>query len=479
MAADNFRSFAIFGAMRSGSNLLERYINQFDGLKCHGELFNPAFIGWSGQESYLGVDKAARDAVPGQLVDAILANDAENIPGFRIFRDHNENAIEQFLQDKSCAKIILSRDPIDSFTSLKIARKTDQWLIHDELHRKTAQIYFDISEFEEYRKIRQAYSDKIIAILKASGQEFFNIHFDQLNDAGKINELAAFLGAKTPIQDLKEIIKRQNPGALNDKIVNYAEVFEQLGLPEPEVLRPGLPVFASEKGTDLSRAYFLSEKNVIFAPIPSAPDGRIRQWLSEVDGAAPVNNFGMDAYKNWQNEHNNPIIFAVLRHPVKRAYDVFMRKIFLKNAGGFAKIREALEVKFGVFLPDLDTSLEDLGYDKSAHRAAFSQFLLFIHHNLNEQTDIRTDGRWRSQSDLIAAYEKLFGECEAIKETDLDFATGYFANRLALNKMPNAIPAQKNQWLFELADIYSPEIEKLTRIAYAQDYDRFKFQNWR
>ena len=39
------RYFAIFGAMRTGSNLLERSINQFPGLHCHGELFNPSFVG--------------------------------------------------------------------------------------------------------------------------------------------------------------------------------------------------------------------------------------------------------------------------------------------------------------------------------------------------------------------------------------------------------------------------------------------------
>ena len=40
------RYFAIFGAMRTGSNLLERTLASYDGLRTEGELFNPGFIGF-------------------------------------------------------------------------------------------------------------------------------------------------------------------------------------------------------------------------------------------------------------------------------------------------------------------------------------------------------------------------------------------------------------------------------------------------
>ncbi len=479
MPTKPFRSFAIFGAMRSGSNLLERYINQFDGLKCHGELYNPAFVGWSGKNSYLAVKKPERDKDPKALMDAILASDAKNIPGFRIFRDHNSNAIDLFLNDPSCAKIILTRKPVDSFVSLKIARKTDQWLIEDESHRKTAQIFFDMREFEEYQKTRSAYSKMIATRLKKSGQSFFDIQYDQLGKIGKINEIAKFIGATKPLKTLKQTIKRQNPGPLADKIVNYSEIFQKLELPAPKVSALAEPVFIPEKGTDLSRAYFCSIKNIIFAPIPSAPDGSVRKWLTKIDGSAPDNNFGSAAFKDWQSDHPEPIIFTVLRHPVARAYDVFMRKIFQTNPGGFTAIREVLEQKFGIFLPAKNTDFAEIGYDLMAHRAAFKQFLAFIHHNLSQKTSLRTDGRWRAQSDLFDGYYAEFGQCMSIKEQDLNFASQYFANRLNLTAEVGRIEAAKPDWPFDLRKIYDTEIEKLARAAYGTDYEKFGFENWR
>ncbi|MCF6303933.1 MAG: hypothetical protein L3J33_00990 [Rhodobacteraceae bacterium] len=479
MPEQKFRSFAIFGAMRSGSNLLERYINQFDGLKCHGELFNPAFIGWSGKKTYMGVKKPERDVAPDGLIDAILAKDAKNIPGFRIFRDHNSNAIDLFLADPSCAKIILTRNPVDSFVSLKIARKTDQWLIEDEKHRKIAQIFFDMREFEEYRKIRLAYSKRIASQLKESGQSFFGIRYDQLGDIDKINEIGRFIGAKKPLKTLKQSIKRQNPGPMADKIVNYSEVYQKLDLPAPVTGENLEPKFMPEKGTDLSRAYFCSSKSIIFAPIPSAPDGSVRKWLTKIDGVAPENDFGNAAFKDWQTSHKNPIIFTVLRHPVARAYDVFMRKIFRKNSGSFIAIREILETKFGVFLPAKGADFAKIGYDISAHRAAFKQFLAFIHHNLTQDTTLRTDGRWRGQSDLINGYITEFGQCMAVQEQDLNLVSTYISNRLNLAADVGKIEVANPDWPFDLHKIYDAEIETLARTAYGKDYQKFGFENWR
>ncbi len=476
--AKKFSSFAIFGAMRSGSNLLERHINQYNGLKCHGELFNPAFVGSAGNMQYLGISRGERDVEPKKLLEAVQAATPDLIPGFRIFRDHNSNAIDLFLDDPDCAKIILSRSAVDSFVSLKIAKKTDQWLIHDDAHRKSAQIYFDMQEFESYQKVRHAYSGRIAARLKRTGQRFFDIQYGDLNNIEKINALVAFIGGVTPLDTLKQTIRRQNPGALCEKIVNYDEVFQALGLPEPQTLAAAPPRFAPEKGTDLSRAYFCENRAIIFAPIPSAPDGAVRQWLGKIEGVAPENNFGSAAYDDWLSSHPKPLAFSVLRHPVARAYDVFMRKIVFKKPSGFLAIRDILETRFGVFLPPADVGLENSGYDLAAHRAAFKQFLAFIHHNLNDKSGIRTDGRWRTQTDLLAGYEQKLGPCMTIKEPDLDFANSYFTNRLGLPELPDKITVQKPDWPFALLEIYDPEVETLARTAYEADYKNLSFDNW-
>ena len=62
-----FDSFVLFAEMRTGSNFLEANINGFADLHCHGEAFNPHFIGYPTREEICGVTLAEREADTDQL----------------------------------------------------------------------------------------------------------------------------------------------------------------------------------------------------------------------------------------------------------------------------------------------------------------------------------------------------------------------------------------------------------------------------
>ena len=70
---ERFSSFVVFAEMRTGSNFLEANLNAFAGITCHGEAFNPHFIGYPNTTNILGVDQAARDADPAALLRAITS----------------------------------------------------------------------------------------------------------------------------------------------------------------------------------------------------------------------------------------------------------------------------------------------------------------------------------------------------------------------------------------------------------------------
>ena len=63
-----FDSFVVFAAMRTGSNFLEANLNAIPGVACHGEAFNPYFVGYPHRETLLGFDQAAREADPAKLL---------------------------------------------------------------------------------------------------------------------------------------------------------------------------------------------------------------------------------------------------------------------------------------------------------------------------------------------------------------------------------------------------------------------------
>lgn len=483
MSQPPFNSFSMFGAMRSGSNLLEKYLNQYDGLVCHGELFHRFFIGQQGCQSYLGIDRDKRDENPQLLLDAVRAADPDKITGFRIFQTHNPDVIDAALKDPYCAKIILRRAPLDSFVSLQIALKTNQWLISDPAHRRAEHIRFDPEVYAIYLRERAAFYEQIEEALALTEQPFFDIDYDSLNDVATINRLAAFIGDKRGKATLDQPIKRQNPGPLSAKIENYDEV---RSLPELEgLLDKKPPVLAPirETGTDLSRIYFCENQAIAFAPVPAVPDFGVRQWLEAQDKRPPKNELTAHQFAEWTNIHAQPFFFSVVRHPVARAYNAFMQKVFATTSGGYFDIRQALEDQFGLMLPAGEISpvhpratLEKGGYGVAEHRISFKLFLIFVGANLRNETKIRQDGKWQSQFEIIRRYRVIHPAVQVFRFEDLNASLAYIDNLLNLALVAGWHAETDPAYSFNLLDIYDAEIEALAQAAYERDYTAFDYQ---
>ena len=484
MKKQPFTSFAMFGSMRSGSNLLETYLNQYEGLVCHGELFHRFFIGKQGCQEYLSIDREKRDKNPQLLLDAIRDATPEKIAGYRIFQTHNPDVIETALNDPFCAKIILSRDPVESYVSLQIALKTNQWLISDPAHRKAEQITFDIEDFEIYMKERNAFYGHISAALSLSEQPFFEIDYEMLGGVDAINRLAAFIGDRNGKTSLKQPIKRQNPGALSDKILNFKETRDAPGMAEmleqtPPSLKP-----IRETGTDLSRVYLSHTHPLAFGPMPAVPDSGIRRWLAFHDSGVTENGYTAHGYTEWRKSHGEPVFFSLVRHPVVRAYNAFMQKIFATTSGAYIGIRQELEDQYGLMLPageiKPDQPPRDLvsaGYGADEHRISFKLFLVFVAANLANETKIRQDGKWQHQSEIIRRYQVLFPEVLVFKFEDLSTDLTYLENRLGFKPFIGWKNELDTAYSFALSEIYDQEIEALTQAAYAPDYDEFKYKD--
>ena len=78
-ARARFDMFVLFAEMRTGSNYLEDNLNQMPGLACHGELFNPHFVGQHNRNEKFGVNLRDRDANPDPLL--ILKSREPGLPG--------------------------------------------------------------------------------------------------------------------------------------------------------------------------------------------------------------------------------------------------------------------------------------------------------------------------------------------------------------------------------------------------------------
>lgn len=468
MSASQFKYFAIFGAMRTGSNLLERNLNQYDDLECHGELFNPDFLGKPGREDFHGITLAAREENPHWLIDKMITSSGEKIPGFRIFRDHDRRIIKSAIEDPTCAKIILSRAPLDSFISLKIARKTNQWLLGNAPKRKCAVVDFDLAEFSQYLTDLSTYQASLQNALQMNGQTAFHINYDDLKSVAIMNGLARYLGSQQVKTGFAEPIKRQNPEPLSEKVSNYDQMIHDLGALGADNLEIA-QIRQSDKGLGIRDLVVSDHAPLLFLPIPGVETAHIYDWLAQIDNKVDQtlrSGLNQKDLNNWLEGAEDLISFAVVDHPLERAYRVFMRHIFPGAIAEFPKIRRRLCAHFGLVLPE-----ENQDWSVDQHRSAFESFLCFLKSNIAGQTSIRIDRNWDAQHKLIAAV----AETQPISR--IFRADEFSADALGI-ETPLKDPALTITSPFSLEEIYSRRLENLARAAYAKDYRMFGFKDW-
>lgn len=230
----NRPAFVIVGMMRSGSNFLERTLNLLPSVRCHGELFNPRFIGLAADmgAEHLGY---RRQHVGDRLADPVgmlqrLINDCDrSVCGFRLFLDHEPNATAEALYHPGVRKVLLTRNLLEAFVSLLIARDTNVWITtHKAAPDHEPRVLVDVEEFMAFALRQSCYYSEVQAILNRTGQPHVQIDYSQIKQPEHLNRLAEFLGVPDRFDAVQEPIERQNPGALHEKIINYQSLVQAL-----------------------------------------------------------------------------------------------------------------------------------------------------------------------------------------------------------------------------------------------------------
>ncbi|TKB45173.1 hypothetical protein [Thalassotalea mangrovi] len=237
---DDIELFVIFGAMRSGSNLLQEKLNYFDDLICLGELYNPSFVGVDrphiNKFSYAGYGRNDPESRKSRQKDPFLllqqvqdqAQKEGKIPGFRLFDGHNKDVRRVLLNNPRVRKILLQRDLVDSFVSLALARESGQWVKRDEKANKVTQVHFDIDEFEQYVRKTQRYFGALKQRLDETQQQYKVIDYYDVLDDEKVEEIAKFAGSTVEMRKQPTTLRKQNKGGLEQKLSNFEQVKDYL-----------------------------------------------------------------------------------------------------------------------------------------------------------------------------------------------------------------------------------------------------------
>jgi hypothetical protein len=226
-------TFLMVGMMRSGSNLLERQLGLLPDIRCHGELFNPGFVGFApkapeAQAGFTREGTKARDADELAFLEKVDAACDRPIMGLRLFLDHSPQMTARLLYDPDVKKIVLSRNLLESYVSLAIARETNVWLTTEEASRPPEPIKVEVPKLINYALRQSLYYNDILSVLHHTGQAYRMIDYSEIKDLARLNDIAAFVGSGARMGKIDEPIKKQNIGTLAEKIIDFPKLQEEL-----------------------------------------------------------------------------------------------------------------------------------------------------------------------------------------------------------------------------------------------------------
>ncbi|MDO9525048.1 MAG: sulfotransferase family 2 domain-containing protein [Gemmobacter sp.] len=465
-----FDRFILLANMRTGSNFLEANLNALDGVICHGEAFNPHFIGKKDREEYLGINLADREHDPLALLRVMEAA-TPVLAGFRFFHDHDPRILHHCLHDYRCAKIVLTRNPVESYISLKIAQATGQWKLGDARRRREAQAHFDAAEFEAHMRALQGFQVEIMHTLQTTGQTAFYIDYDDINDLAVLNGLAAFLGLDARLDAPIDNVKKQNPEDTETKVANPAEMAAALaGLDRFNLSRT--PNFEPRRGASVPSYLAAAGAPLLYLPLRGGPEQQVAGWLSSVGATSGLlQAFTQKTLRDWQRANPGARSFTVLRHPLARAHAAFCDRIL---SGACGEVRGTLKRAYKIDMPPPDRLDRQ---DMDGHRTAFLQFLRFLKGNLAGQTSVRIDAAWASQGAVLQGFAGMVQPDHILREDRLDQGLAFLADEVGVSALqpPEARPTHP----FTLDQIWTPDMEDAARDAYARDYQQFGFAAWR
>jgi LPS sulfotransferase NodH len=480
------RYFVILGAMRTGSNLLEQTLGALGDTACWGEVFNPAFIGGPQKSDLLGWDKDRRDGDPLGCLEALIEGSGDRIAGFRLFDGHSDVVLSHVLSDPDCARIVLRRDPLQSFVSLQIARTTNQWMLRNPRRRLTAKITFEAEEFAIYRADLFAHYGRLKTDMEAASLSAFDIDYDQMSDPAVLQAVAQHVGSQGQVPT-GPVLHRQNPESLRDKVANYGEMCTALGMEEeprraPDlvtardvlVMPEGPMALAPIEGPGLAAMLSLMQwvdsglRNTQVLPRKKLPDMAARGELftSGFDAQTLPDKLGLSR------------VFAPVCHPATRMHALFLEELF-GPGWAHAPVRAMIEAEIGPLPEPREVRRDATVFPQTLRRGAFRTYLGIVKAALAGQGQFSPRLAWYPQADLVDAYAQEVRLDRVVELEKFDVFARRYCKRVSLPPLPDFEAEDMSRaglvLDFAVDETLDADTSAILEEIYAEDYRRFGY----
>lgn len=231
------KKFVIVSIPRSGSNLLVGMLGGHREITCYPELFHPHAIYDGGTFKKAGLPPYSleeRNQDPLAFLEYIynirLGKLIRTI-GFKIFPGHHDVLLDDMLKEPDIRKILLIRENyLMNYISHRAAEQSQVYYLKagtDAGHQEI-QVNVDINDFLAYEAKYKAFFAEIREKLDGLGQQYHQIHYEDLLKPDNQADLLRFLGVNTDVSLLKVRSEKQSKTPLEQKVTGFEDLKEQL-----------------------------------------------------------------------------------------------------------------------------------------------------------------------------------------------------------------------------------------------------------
>lgn len=225
-------AFVIIASPRTGSTHLTALLHKHGEIICHGEILHPKMTNplkrW---ESSARVPESATEMLdlrkrnPQQFIRRLFENDhGGKHVGFKIFKGHNDEILDELVADPAVKKIVLFRPNLLAvYSSSRIAHHVGERVLKTPREIQPL-VRFDQDKFVKYCRKYVAFYRGVVEKLVASRQNFHFLDYGAINNPSLFAAVVSFIGADPDQARLEPSMIKQNSPDLLKRFSNPDEV---------------------------------------------------------------------------------------------------------------------------------------------------------------------------------------------------------------------------------------------------------------
>ncbi len=232
------KPFVILAYPRTGSYLLVSILDQFPGIKCHGEIFKKERIELPAKTILkMKATVQTRDAKPIVFIKRLFELTPDVHTGFKFFANHNAELRKQLMYSNSINRVITYRNPFDSYVSQTRAIATGSWI--DKKGDSQADkplLRFDPEQFDKIIRNVLANQARKKVIAEKRPDSTITITYDEIAAIDPVRKIAEFIGASSQPEVINVSLHKQTTERYSELFENFDELQAHIATHHPELM---------------------------------------------------------------------------------------------------------------------------------------------------------------------------------------------------------------------------------------------------